>query len=358
MKKFSMLSTFLTALLFCCCQIVCGAPQESDKYKVLLLGDLHYDGPEYHTSAATSKNRAKERLRNFSMWEKASPELLSIAAKYADKDVQFVAQVGDFTQGDCETVDLQVKMLTDGFNKVKSYFPNHKLLPVRGNHDVRMYKGNSGTPTVKAFFPLIAKELGVKEITGTYSVRQGKDLYIFFDSFVRKNASLKALKKILADNPDTRYTFFITHLPVLSCCLGTPGWLASDYKTVRELLLKRNAIIIAAHTHVPSLMQVERDGGKLTQVIVSTVGKSWNPDKPINVYISGYDKYLNKLGEKKLNVPRNKASFEDMKTFKINEFEIYQHATGFSLLKVCDQGVMMEYYTNDSGKPAMVKKLR
>ena len=52
------------------------------------------------------------------------------------------------------------------------------------------------TPTIKAFFPRIAKELGVKEITGLYSVRQDKDLYIFYDSFIAPKYSLAALKKI------------------------------------------------------------------------------------------------------------------------------------------------------------------
>ena len=358
MKNVSLISTLLTALLFCGTLNLCGAPADNNSCKILILGDLHYDGQEYHTTPAATPNRKKERQRNCDMWQKATPELLALAAKYADKDVPFIAQVGDFTQGDCETVDLHIKMITDAFNKVKSYFPNHKLLPVRGNHDIRMYKGNNGTPTVKAYFPRIAKELGVKAITGTYSVRQGKDLYIFFDSFVNKKNSLTALKKILAENPDSRYTFFISHLPVLNCCFGNPGWLASNFKEVRELLLKRNAIIIAAHTHVPSLLQVERDGNRLTQVIVSSVGKSWRPEEQAGVFLSGYDKYLAKLGEKKVNAAKNKPSFDDMKTFKISEFEIYQYATGFAMLKACDKGVIIEYYTNGSGKPALTKKLR
>lgn len=358
MKKFHRIMMAAAALFICGCQNLCSKDCIPAEYSVLLLGDLHYDGMEYHTSPAVSANRAKERKRNCDMWQKATPELLTLAAKHAGKDVPFVAQVGDFTQGDCDTIDLQIKMFTDGFAKVKSYFPNHKLLPVRGNHDVRMLKGNSGTPSVKAFFPLIAKELGVKEITGTYSVRQGKDLYIFFDSFVRKNVSLKALKKVLAENTDVRHTFFISHLPVLNCCTGNPAWVVSNFKEVRELLLKRNAIIISAHTHVPSLLQAERDGGKLTQVIVSTVGKNWHPDDKMNVFLSGYDKYLARFNPKKLNTKKYKPSFDDMKTFKVTEFEIYQHGTGYAMLRIAGDQVFIDYYTNASGKPSMSKKLR
>ena len=122
MKKFSHVITLLTVLFCCGCQSLCGTPDAKADYKVLLLGDLHYDGQEYHTTPAASATRAKERQRNFDMWQKATPELLTLAAKYADKDVPFVAQVGDFTQGDCETVDLHVKMITDAFNRIKSFF--------------------------------------------------------------------------------------------------------------------------------------------------------------------------------------------------------------------------------------------
>ncbi len=358
MKKFHLIMMAAAALFFCGCQNLCSKDCVKAEYSVLVLGDLHYDGMEYHTSPAVSANRAKERKRNCDMWQKATPELLTLAAKHAGKDVPFVAQVGDFTQGDCDTIDLQMKMFADGFAKVKSYFPNHKLLPVRGNHDVRMLKGNSGTPTVKAFFPLIAKELGVEKVNGTYSVRQGKDLYIFFDSFVTKKQCIPALKKILAENTDVRHTFFITHLPVLNCCMGNPAWLVPNVSEVRKLLLERNAIIIAAHTHVASLIQAERNGKKLTQAVVCSVGKSWRPNEKMDIYLNGFDAYCKKLGAKRLMQKRLKPSFDDMKTFNISTFEIYRFGTGFSMLRVAGDQVFLDYYTNDSGKPAISKQLR
>ena len=358
MKKFNFLMMAAAAIIFCGCQNLCATNSAKPEYSVLVLGDLHYDGMEYHTSKPLTGNRAKEQKRNCEMWQKATPDLLTLAAKYATSDVPFVAQVGDFTQGDCDTVELQVKMITDGFAKVKSYFPNHKLLPVRGNHDVRMFKGNSGTPTVKAFFPLIAKELGVEKINGTYSVRQGKDLYIFFDSFVSKKQCIPALKKILADNADARHTFFITHLPVLNCCMGNPAWLVPNVNEVRKLLLERNAIILAAHTHVASLIQAERDGKKLTQAVICTVGKSWRPNEKMDIFLNGFDAYCKKLGAKRLEQKRLKPSFDDLKTFKLPVFEIYRFGTGFAMLRIAGDQVYLDYYTNDSGKPAMSKQLR
>ena len=357
MKKLFVL--FAAAIMLCGCQNLCTASKK-DGYKVMVLGDLHYDGLEYHKTPATTPNRAKERIRNCEMWKEATPKLLSCAASQLDKDIPFIIQAGDFVQGDCDTIELQEKMIKDGFAAIKKYFPNHKLFPVRGNHDVRMLKGNSGTPTVNAYFPLIAKELGVKKITGSYSVRHEKDLYIFFDAFLRKGQSLKALKNILAANTDVRHTFFITHLPVLNCCMGNPAWLVQDFKEIRQLLLDRNAIIIAAHTHVPSIIQAKRNGKLLTQVVVSSIGKDWVPGSKPTILLPNFDAYCKKIGDKRINQKRFKPSFDDMKTFELPVFNVYtfKSVTGFAMLKVSGNEVFIEYYTDNSGKPALTQKLR
>lgn len=356
MRKFIL--TLAWFALFCCGSLNLQAAPEKSSYQVMVLGDLHFDGMEYHQTPAVSKNRARERVRNCTMWKEASPKLLSLAAKQMTPDMPFVIQAGDFVQGDCDTVQLMEKMLSDGFQKVKSYFPDHKLFPVRGNHDVRMKKGNNGTPAIKAFFPLIAKELGAAKIDGSYAVRHGEDLYIFYDGFLRKNESLKSLKKILAENPKSRYTFFISHLPVLTCSIGSPAWLVKDLKAVHQLLLERNAIIITAHTHVPSLVQVKRDGKQLTQVVISSVGKDWKPAEPPTVAISGFDNFCKAIGNKRLNRRNIKAAIDEMKTFEIPVFESYKNAVGFAVLKVSDSGVEIEYHTNGQGKPALSRKLR
>ena len=357
MKKLFLL--FAAAVMLCGCRNLCTASAKGG-YKVMVLGDLHYDGQDYHKTPATSPNRAKERIRNFTMWQEATPKLLGYAANQLNKDVPFIIQAGDFVQGDCDTVELQEKMIRDGFAAIKKNFPNHKLLPVRGNHDVRMLKGNSGTPTVNAFFPLIAKELGVEKITGSYSVRHEKDLYIFFDAFLRKGQSLKALKKILAANADARHTFFITHLPVLNCCMGNPAWLIPDFKEVRQLLLDRNAIIIAAHTHVPSIIQAKRNGKQLTQVVVSSIGRNWIPGSKPSVLLPDFDAYCKKIGDKRINQKRFKPSFDDMKSFEFPVFNIYnfKSITGFAMLKISGNEVFIEYYTDNSGKPVLSQKLR
>jgi HK97 gp10 family phage protein len=191
MKKLLTILTILTGIYLAA----------GEKYSFMTLGDIHFDGKEYHTSEPAQPHKKNERKRNITMWQNgASRSVLTAAARQLSADMPFVIQVGDFTQGDCDTYELQEKMFADGFAVVKSFFPNHKLLAVKGNHDVRTVKpGLHNKPAANAFLPLIAKELNRKSVEGNYTVIQGKDLYIFFDSFVKPKESAAFVEKALKD---------------------------------------------------------------------------------------------------------------------------------------------------------------
>ena len=83
------------------------------------------------------------------------------------------------------------------------------------------------------------------------------------------------MKKTLEKHPDTRYVFFMTHLPILPASLGAPFWLVPGYANIAAMLEERNTLILAAHTHSPSLSTRTTDRGKLTQLIVSSMGNTW-----------------------------------------------------------------------------------
>ena len=42
--------------------------EENNAYKVMILGDIHYDSAEFHQKEAPSKALKKERIRNYEMW--------------------------------------------------------------------------------------------------------------------------------------------------------------------------------------------------------------------------------------------------------------------------------------------------
>ena len=93
-------------------------------------------------------------------------------------------------------------------------------------------------------------------------------------------------------------------------------------------------------------------------LVVSTVGSNWKPEAKMEVHLAGYDNYLKQIGEKKLSSAKLKPSFDDMKTYTVPLFEIYRNGTGFGMLKIAGDNVTIEFYTNASGKPSMVKVLR
>lgn len=341
--------------------IFCAAVFAAEEYNFIVLGDIHFDGEAYHSSAAKKSGKKKEFNRNVSMWTSGkSEQVLAAAGKAVDGKNIFTVQVGDFTQGDCKTEELQEKMFKDGFAAVKKHFPNSKLIAVKGNHDVRVAgkKGNSNEPAAKAFLPLIAKELGRESIGGNYTVRQGKDLFIFFDGFVGAKAAAEFVKKALAENKDARYVFFITHLPVLPCTSRNPGWLIPGRNKILPMLAARNAIIFTAHTHRKSYMSVTTPQGTLSQMVVCSMGAQWNPDKAPGVANDKFEVMAKKaLAEKKIS-KSSVAVLKQMESFTVNEFKMFSGHSGFAVVKVDDKAVVADIHTNNSGKPWTTITLR
>ena len=355
------------------------------EYKVMVLGDIHFEKKEYHGVPGINYP-TKYASKYANMWKRAMPELFTASAKMLDKDFPFVIQLGDFTQGYLALPEQRAKMLVDSFNTVKSYYPNHKLLFAKGNHDTKvhgpkivkdkdgketvvMVKGKDGkevaaiaqgwdNPTYhKVFVPIIEKELGAKA-GSHYAFRQGEDLFIIFDGMIKASTSINFLRNTLKQYPKNRYVFFISHLPVLPCSLGVPGWLAPRSNEIFNMLIEHNTIILAAHTHVPSLIKVKNEKGSLTQMVASSIGYNWNTGKPFGNAINNMDEFFKALPPSKQNNKRAKAPLVHLKSLTVETFELYNNATGFVILKIGDKGVEAEIYNNPSGTPAAVKKLK
>ena len=339
-------------------------------YRLLVLGDLHYDTPEYHS---VPDMKVKFKLRNdyIRMWKEKTPQLLDAAARQLGKDIPFVIQCGDFTQGDAVGAENQEKMFNDAFAAVKKYFPEYKLFPVQGNHDIRTYypakdkqgkdiltRKNTNVHTDKAFTPFAAKELGAP-VKDHYTVIHNNDLYIFYDGFQKAKTAIKFVKDTLAANPNVRNVFFITHLPILPCGTGDPGWLLPGYKELAKILMSRNAIIFTAHTHQPSVIKVNDGKNTLTQLVTSSIGYAWSLGKDAQVSIKTPEEFRKKLYWKKAKYKRSIDACAFLESLKLEIFELYdKNSNGFAIIKVTDDGVTAEIHNNNSGKPTLVKKLK
>ena len=355
------------------------------EYKVMVLGDIHFEKKEYHGVPGINYP-TKYASKYANMWKRAMPELFKASAAQLDKDFPFVIQLGDFTQGYLALPEQRAKMLVDSFNTVKAYYPNHKLLFTKGNHDTKVHgpkivkdkdgketvvmtKGKDGkevaaiaqgwdNPTyAKVFVPVIEKELGQKA-GSHYAFRQGEDLFIFFDGMIKASTAFNFVRDTLKKNPQNRYVFFITHLPILPCSTGVPGWLAPRSREIFDLLIQHNTIVLAAHTHVPSVVKVKGEKGSISQLVASSIGYNWNTGKPFANHINNLDEFFKALPPSKQNNKRAKAPLAHLKSLTVETFELYANATGFVVIKVGDNGVDAEFHTDPSGKPAAVKKLK
>lgn len=356
MKFNALLSAiFLVLLTGCTAQTVC-----ADRYQVMVLGDIHYDGNKYHTSAAKSERLIAKRAKNINQWNGNSQALLAAAAKASADTAPFVIQLGDIINGDCETVELQSDAMKEAFSVVKGYFGNKKLFSVCGNHE---YWGPQGSKEAidKVFVPLLQKELGNHEkLSGTnYAVRHGKDLYIFYDC--RKNGGSEFTRKTLEANADARHVFFLTHLPMFPCSKGNPGWVVWEFKELIPLLAKHKAIVLCAHSHFWGHHVYKTGNDKLIQFMISSIGYYWFPGTPMQKYFSSFTEWKKNINPKYFT-KANQWSVDNLNFFKNEDFIHYESwkatPSGFVKIEVDGNRVLGHIYTDKSGKPVKTLVLK
>lgn len=350
MKKFLTILTLLTTIWLAA----------GEKYSFMALGDIHFDGQEYHLTPVKPRYQ-NARQRNINMWKNGSSQaVLQAAAKSVTPEMPFVLQLGDFVQGDCDTHALLEKMFAESFKLVKSFFPDHKLLAAIGNHDghVSKHPDFQHIPVKKAFLPLIERELGRPTSDGNYVVEHGQDLYIFVNPFAGKAPAVKFVKEALKNHPASRYTFFITHLPIFPGATSHATTLIPGRGELIKELARRNAIILSAHTHLPAFVRVETPDGTLTQITVSSLGYAWNPQKKNRVVRQDFAAYTAGIVPTQRNTPSVVKLINEIKQYKIHEYEIHAAWSGFAVIDVNDQAVTVKYYSNDSGKPWRVKTIK
>jgi len=327
--------------------------EENHAYKILILGDIHYDNPEFHQKEAPSKALRKERIRNYEMWEGPSCELLKSAGKRAKAEsCAFAIQMGDIAQGDADTPELLGKMLEKAFRTVKSYLPAIPLLAVKGNHDIRGYRKTIQRPADNVLMGLVAKEIGAGK-GSSWTFRKGKDLYIGIDGFRPEKQCIAFVKKALLDNPETRYVFLVTHLPVIPATIHSPFWNLPGNFEIADLLEKRKAVILAGHTHSLSITTRKTRNGQLVQLVSTSLGRDWLSGKkmqPSLDWTSVRDAACKSVRGK--NAENNKRKLETLDSKGEYSTRIYTRISGYVILKINDERVEAEIYTGEE-KPSL-----
>lgn len=346
-------------------------------YNVAVLGDTHYDtAPEtvYHAHYDESNIHAKiqhaEFRRNGEMWRERCPRLLASSAALAHENkTDFILQLGDIIQGDCDHIPTHQKMLDDCIKMLKKPYPdNMPFLTVVGNHDFR------GKGARKAYFdfahPFMAKE--IEKLTGEklnkqlsypiISFRKGPDIWIFCDF---EKANLNKICDIIDADSTARHVFIVTHGPFTTYANtksyrwrlgGSPRALKSRQRLF-DTLSKRRGIVLSGHTHSTTYYRFENSLGSFCEFTGNSV---WTERSPLTATPNSSTPEQYVPAERFLEKMRNKEDFHsEINFFKPSLKEYYEtRAAGHYRLKVTENSVEMEFYLCDSRTPDRVFKLK
>ena len=331
-----------------------------DKYSVVILGDTHYDvkDPEVYHAGYTDPNpereanHRKEFVRNGEMWTERCPALVKRAAGLVDKDTRFVLQMGDLVQGDTATAEIHKRFLDDAMGLLKAgVAPALPLVTVAGNHDLRGNDDAVITQAYNDYMPArMSKELG-REIKETdFLFDMGPDAFIVVNF---GKTTVEKVEKLFDEAKGARHTFVVVHSPVFPYDNAKYWWWilfgnrqdsrAEERRFARQLMASRNAVVLCGHTHKTELLDWYGDGGRITQMTMSSVWANESQGK-YKVLASGADGYGSR--SKFENEDAAKRLFEEYRPGILRY--TCANAAGSYKLVVKDEDIHVEFYAGNS----------
>ena len=342
-------------------------------YSVPILGDIHFDSPDpkfYHAdyTHSTSKKRYEahlaEHVRNAEMWKERLPRLVRALGACVRKDAAFALQVGDLVQGDCGNAATHRRMLDDAFGLVKgAYGGRMPLVTVAGNHDIRGdIPGDGARETLEKWLSeTMSKELGVPVKDTTFSFRHGPDVFIVVD-FNEPRPDIALVKRLLAESEDARYTFLVSHGPAIPS--GQSRWFLlgkkkrdEERRELRSILARRNAIVLAGHTHNLEFTDCAFPEGRITQFVFNSVWaqRAWATPQMLGDGAAAFGRHAFTT-ENALGTPADRELVEEYRPFVKNYY--FAKAAGHYNLEVSDDGVSVAFYGGDATTPSRTFRLR
>lgn len=333
----------------------------SRQYAVAVLGDTHFDAePEsvYHSHYDESNRWAKiqhaEFRRNGEMWRGRCRDLLAASGRLAAAEkTDFILQLGDLIQGDCDDRATHQRMMDDCVRLFRSYYPDDlPLLTVLGNHDVR------GKGAREAYLnwaeTRLAKELAHPVKYPVFAFRRGPDHWIFCDFETQDLAPVIAA---VEGDPDARHVFLVTHGPFTPYEVNSPEWRLGGGRAcdalrpkLYEALSRRRAVVLSGHTHSTTCSRHENAWGGFAEFTFNSVWKA--PElaslAPVVASAAEYGRRAKMLS------PDHAKQFETAASLFRPGLAGYCHSdcAGHYRLLVSDTAVTVACYPGATEKPA------
>ena len=337
-------------------------------YSVSILGDIHFDSPDpkfYHagythsTSAKRYKAHLAEHVRNSEMWKDRLPRLVGASGRCIRADTAFALQMGDLVQGDCGNAAMHRQMLDDAFGLVKgAYGGKMPLVVASGNHDIRGdMKGDGARKTMEKWMPqTMSKEIGVPVAGTTFSFRQGPDVFIVID-FNEPRPNLATIKRLLEESKDARYTFIVSHGPVIPS--GQTRWFLlgkkkrdEERRELRTILARRNAIALGGHTHNLEFIDCAFPEGRIAQFVFNSVWSKpeWATANVLGDGAAAFGNHAFTDNGLRTNAADKAELVGEYQPFVKGYF--FAAAAGHYRLDVSDAGVSVAFYGGDATTPS------
>ncbi len=332
-------------------------------YEVIVLGDLHYDAPEFHEREASgSESSGGKTTYKIKGWQpEQTPAMLDAAAERMAPDTAFVVQLGDLVEGYAGNADVGYKRFAPAVAELKRRFPLPLYL-VKGNNDAAL---NGGQAFDDIMLPIMSEEFKPDkplETRADHTLMHENDLYIFFDGI---KPDVEFVERSLAEHPDARNVFFLTHYPVLPALrnqfaddivLGRPDR-SDPRRKLLKLLAGRNAIVLCGHIHRTTLTRYRDENGQITQL--SSYSRVTAPEAEFKLEIVppaeifGAAAAIESCG-KNDNFAQVIADYDG----KYELYELIMPGAGFNTLRVEDAGVYVQIHSGTNAEASATLSLR
>jgi UDP-2,3-diacylglucosamine pyrophosphatase LpxH len=331
----------------------------AQKSSLIVLGDVHYDLLQDHdidwlSTKPGDLRQVTEEYTKYTAenWNDFST-ILKKRIKYSDSTVKALIQLGDLSEGLAGTEKLASQMASNTMKAIDILQMPVPWIIAKGNHDI------TGPGAVKAFqefyIPMFRKQTNHPEInSANYSYGFGNVLITCVDPWDKETDMTAFLDRELSGS-DAKYKFIAIHepvIPVTERCWHTLRNDTEQREKLLKIIAKNKAIVLCGHLHRYSVVRRVTQYGPIVQVMVNSVIKNRNYQKPTNL-ITEYGPSL------AVNVPDWQPETLDARKAMLSDeakYVTYYKQTdlpGYAMIKIDEKEgiILLEYYAAFADKP-------
>ncbi len=329
------------------------------KSSFIVLGDIHYDLLEDHDMdwLSTKPGDLRQVTEEYTKYTSENWDdfmaILKIKVESDNSKVTAIVQLGDLSEGLAGTKEKARQMASNTMKAIDAIQMPVPWIIAKGNHDI------TGPGAVEAFqeyyVPMFRKQTGNQEIkSANYSYRCQNVQITCIDPWDQETDMVAFLEHELSGS-DAKYKFVAIHepvIPVTERCWHTLRNNQLKREKLLEVIAINKAIVLCGHLHRYSVVRRDTQYGSIVQVMVLSVIKDRNYQKPKNIITE----YGPSLAD---NVPDWQPETIEVRKAILSEEAKYvtffkqTDLPGYAVINIDEkrESVILEYYAAFADKP-------